>query len=151
MTWNNALTPQIWPSIFMLVLMVALSTYSASRRLVPGAASWMVASRLAAAWAAGSLLETAAEDLGEKIFWFKFQAVVQLPVIVAITCFVLEYAWPDQCIAGHYAEQNQQPNPALDPIWQVVPVACRHTEQDYLKTRAGIPLRRIGWDIAALH
>jgi len=54
----------------------------------------MIASLFAAAWAVGSLLEAAAVELGTKIFWFKFQAVVQLPMIVATTCFVLEYAWP---------------------------------------------------------
>jgi len=54
----------------------------------------MIASLFAAAWAIGSLLEAAAVELGTKIFWFKFQAVVQLPMIVATTCFVLEYAWP---------------------------------------------------------
>jgi PAS domain S-box-containing protein len=74
--------------------MVALSTYSARRRNVPGATSLMIASLFAAAWAVGSLLEAAAVELGTKIFWFKFQAVVQLPMIVATTCFVLEYAWP---------------------------------------------------------
>jgi PAS domain S-box-containing protein len=74
--------------------MVALSIYSARRRNVPGAASLMVASLLAAAWAGGSLLEAAAVELGTKIFWFKFQSVVQLPMITASTCFVLEYAWP---------------------------------------------------------
>jgi len=94
MTWNYAYTPSIWPSVLMVILMVALSTYSARRRYVPGATSLMVASLFAAAWAVGSLLEAAAVELGTKIFWFKFQVVVQLPMIVATTCFVLEYAWP---------------------------------------------------------
>jgi PAS domain S-box-containing protein len=89
-----AYTPKIWPPVLMALLMVALSTYSARRRNVPGATSLMIASLFAAAWAVGSLLEAAAVELGTKIFWFKFQAVVQLPMIVATTCFVLEYAWP---------------------------------------------------------
>jgi signal transduction histidine kinase len=94
MTWNYAYTPSIWPSVLMVILMVALSTYSARRRNVPGSTSLMIASLFAAAWAFGALLEAASVDLGTKIFWFKFQAVVQLPVVVATTCFVLEYAWP---------------------------------------------------------
>ena len=94
MIWNYAYNPNIWPAVLMALLMVTLSTYSARRRYVPGATPLMVASLFAVAWALGSLLEAAAAELGTKIFWFKFQAVVQLPMIVAITCFVLEYAWP---------------------------------------------------------
>lgn len=94
MTWNFAYTPQIWPSFLMVVLMMTLSLYSGRRRYVPGATSLMVASLFETAWAVGSLLEVAAVDPGTKIFWFKFQAVVQLPMIVSITCFALEYAWP---------------------------------------------------------
>jgi PAS domain S-box-containing protein len=94
MTWNFTYSPQIWPPVVMILLMVALSIYSARRRYVPGATPLMVASLFAAAWAFGALLEAAAMDPGTKIFWFKFQAVVQLPMAVATTCFVLEYAWP---------------------------------------------------------
>jgi len=78
----------------MALLMVALSTYSARRRYVPGATPLMVASLFAAAWAFGSLLEAAAVEPWAKIFWFKFQAVIQQPMVVAITCFILEYTWP---------------------------------------------------------
>jgi PAS domain S-box-containing protein len=45
-------------------------------------------------WLAGSVLELAALDVTTKIFWFKFQAVWQLPAATASTCFILEYAWP---------------------------------------------------------
>jgi signal transduction histidine kinase len=78
----------------MILLMVALAGYSARRRNVPGATPLMIASLFAAAWAFGSLLEAAAVEPGMKIIWFKFQAIVQLPMILATTCFVLEYAWP---------------------------------------------------------
>jgi hypothetical protein len=54
----------------------------------------MVASLLAATWAVGSLLEYAAVDLPTKITWFKVQAAVQVPITIALTCFILEYAWP---------------------------------------------------------
>ena len=94
MTWNYAYNPNIWLSVGMVVLMVVLSSYSARRRSVPGATYLMVASLFAAMWAAGSLLEAAAVNPEIKIFWFKFQAIVQLPMIVATSCFVLEYAWP---------------------------------------------------------
>jgi PAS domain S-box-containing protein len=94
MTMNYVYTPQIWPSVLMALLMVILAGYSGRRRNVPGATSLMIASLLAAAWAVGSLLEAAALDPGTKIFWFKFQAATQVPIAIAITCFILEYAWP---------------------------------------------------------
>jgi PAS domain S-box-containing protein len=94
MNWNYAYTPQIWPSVLMAVLMITLSVYSGRRRSVPGATPLMITSLLAAAWAAGSLFETAAVDLATKIIWFKVQAVIQLPIVTGITCFILEYTWP---------------------------------------------------------
>jgi PAS domain S-box-containing protein len=96
MTWNYAYTPQIWPPVLMAVLMITLSVYCGRRRSVPGATALMVASLLAAAWAAGSFLEYAAVDLPDKITWFKFQAAAQIPIAIAITCFILEYAWPER-------------------------------------------------------
>jgi signal transduction histidine kinase len=94
MSLPYAYTPQIWPSILMVVLMVALSFYSGRRRSVPGATPLMITSLFAAAWAAGSLLEAASLDLATRIAWFEVQAVIQLPVITGITCFILEYTWP---------------------------------------------------------
>lgn len=89
-----AYTPQIWPPILMAVLMTTLSVYSWRRRSVPGAIPLMIASLLAAAWAAASFLEYMAVDLPVKIAWFKVQAAVQAPIVTAITGFILEYAWP---------------------------------------------------------
>jgi hypothetical protein len=94
MTWNYAYTPQIWPPILMAVLMTTLSVYCGRRRSVPGAIPLMVASLLAATWAVGSLLEYAAVDLPTKITWFKVQAATQVPIAIALSCFILEYAWP---------------------------------------------------------
>jgi PAS domain S-box-containing protein len=48
----------------------------------------------AAAWAAGWVMETAAVGIAPKIFWVKFQAIWQTPLITLVTCFCLEYAWP---------------------------------------------------------
>jgi PAS domain S-box-containing protein len=94
MTWNYAYTPAIWPSVLMVLLMVWLTVYSGRRRSVPGATPLMIACLFAAVWGAGSMMEAAAVDLETRIFWFKFQAVWSLPIVIAITCFVLEYTWP---------------------------------------------------------
>ena len=94
MSMNYAYTPYIWPSVFTVILLIALSIYSGRRRSVPGATPFMIACLFAAAWAAGSVMEYAAVDLATKIAWVKFQSACSLPVIIAITCFILEYAWP---------------------------------------------------------
>jgi signal transduction histidine kinase len=91
---NYAYTPYIWPSVFTVILLIALAVYSGRRRSVPGATPFMIACLFAAAWAAGSVMEYAAVDLATKISWVKFQPACSLPLVIAITCFILEYAWP---------------------------------------------------------
>ncbi len=94
MTWNYAYTPQIWPSFFTVLVLIALAVYSFRRRIIPGTLPFMICFLFGAAWAAGAAMETAAVDLAAKIFWIKFQAIWQLPSATAMACFVLEYAWP---------------------------------------------------------
>jgi len=94
MICNYVYNPNIWPPVLMALLMATLSVYSGRRRSVPGATALMIASLFAAAWAAGSLLEYAAVDVATRTIWFKVQAAVQIPIAIAITCFILEYAWP---------------------------------------------------------
>jgi signal transduction histidine kinase len=94
MITNYAYTPSIWPSVLMALLMISLAVYSGRRRSMPGAIPLMIASLFAAVWAAGSMMEVAAVELEAKIFWFKFQAAWQLPIVTTLTCFILEYTWP---------------------------------------------------------
>ena len=94
MTMNYAYTPAIWPSVCTVILLIVLAVYSGRRQGIPGATPFMVACLIAAAWAFGSLVEIAAVDLETKIFWFKFQAIIQMPIVIAVTCFILEYTWP---------------------------------------------------------
>jgi PAS domain S-box-containing protein len=94
MTGNYVYTPSLWPSVFTVLLLVALAVFSWRRRKAPGALPFMFACLFATLWAAGIVLEVAAVELETKIFWFKFQSAFILPSATAITCFVLEYAWP---------------------------------------------------------
>jgi len=94
MTWNYAYTPTIWPSLLTVLLMLAMAFYCSRRRYVPGALPFMIGCLFSGVWAAGSVMEYAANDLATKIFWIKFQTAWQLPAATTITCFVLEYAWP---------------------------------------------------------
>jgi signal transduction histidine kinase len=94
MTGNYAYTPTIWPSIFTFLLLIALAVYSGRRRSVPGALPFAIGSLFGALWVAGSIMEAFATDMETKIFWFKFQGVCQIPAVTAITCSILDYAWP---------------------------------------------------------
>ncbi len=94
MTWTYAYTPQIWPSVLTVILLLVLAVYSGRRRNVPGALPFMIGSLFGALWVAGFVMENAAVDMETKIFWFKVQGVSQLPAVTAITCSILEYAWP---------------------------------------------------------
>ncbi len=91
---NYAFTLTIWPSLLTVLLMLAVAFYSSRRQNVPGVLPFMIAALFGAIWAAASVMENAAVDLPTKIFWIKFQAACQMPSATAITCFVLEYAWP---------------------------------------------------------
>ncbi len=94
MTWNYAYTARIWPSFLTTLLMLILAIYANRRRNIPGVLPFMISNLFASAWMVGSVMEFAAVDPSTKIFWIKFQAVWQLPAATAVTCFVLEYAWP---------------------------------------------------------
>ncbi len=94
MAWNYAYTSAIWLPLGTILLFLALATYVWHRRSVPGVLPFTFALLFGALWAAGSALEYAAVDLAAKITWIKFQTAWQLPAVTAITCFVLEYAWP---------------------------------------------------------
>ena len=87
-------TPGIWLSVLTVFLMICLAIYSGRRRTVPGARMFALGCWFAAAWTAGAFLEKAALHLETKIFWFKVQGSLQLPIVIATTCFILEYAWP---------------------------------------------------------
>ena len=94
MAWPYAYSIHIWVPLFTFFLLIALCAYSSRWRSLPGALPFAIGSFFTALWAAGSVMEYATIDLEIKITWVKFQAVWQLPATTAITCFILEYAWP---------------------------------------------------------
>jgi PAS domain S-box-containing protein len=94
MKWNNVITTFPWPSIIIILFLLCLSIYSWRHRSVPGALQFVIGSLFACVWLFAILMETTMVDPPAKIFWIKFQAVCQLPVLTANTCFSLEYVWP---------------------------------------------------------
>ncbi len=97
MSFPYAYTPYIWPPVFTALVLIALAIYSFRHRSVPGALPFTYAVLLGALWLVGSSLEVAAVADSAKILWVKFQDAVLLPSATAVTCFLLEYAWP-----GHW-------------------------------------------------
>jgi PAS domain S-box-containing protein len=89
-----AYNPYIWPSFFTAIFFAALGIYAWRRRRMPGALPFTIACLFAVLCAAGSVMEYAALDLETRIFWFKFQAVWYIPLVTAVTCYILEYTWP---------------------------------------------------------
>ncbi|MGD8472550.1 MAG: histidine kinase N-terminal 7TM domain-containing protein [Anaerolineae bacterium] len=86
--------PSIWPYVVSFGLLTALSWYSWRRGSVLGARSFAIALLFAALWLAGAVAELMAADVANKVLWLKFQVVFQLPLVTAMTFFVLEYACP---------------------------------------------------------
>ena len=95
MTWSYSYTPEIWPALVTLALMVFLGQYSWRRRHIPGARIFAVACAVCSPWILGVLMEILAADIPTQIFWHKFQAVWPMAAGATITCFILRFAGLD--------------------------------------------------------
>jgi PAS domain S-box-containing protein len=94
MTWDFAYSPSVWPSLITVFLLTALAKYSLRRRSVPGALPFAISCLFSILIATARLMTYLAVAPETKIFWYRFEVMWWLPAITAITCFVLEYAWP---------------------------------------------------------
>jgi PAS domain S-box-containing protein len=94
MSESYAYTPSIWPTAIMILFLIVMTVYARRRRSVPGAVPFMVACLFSVLAASSLLMTNLAVDPDTKIFWFRLVASSLLPSSTAITCFVLEYAWP---------------------------------------------------------
>ena len=92
MSYSYSYNSDIWPALITLATTTYLGAYSWRRRHIPAAKPFAVACLLGGFWTLGVILELAAVDFPTKVFWVKFQAIWQLPVGTAITCFILQYA-----------------------------------------------------------
>jgi len=94
MTWHYAYTPHIWPSAVTILLLIVLAAYSWRRRSTPGALPLAISCLLAVLIAVGEFMTYLAVDDKIKFFWGRFGDIWILPSTTAVTCFILEYAWP---------------------------------------------------------
>jgi PAS domain S-box-containing protein len=91
-SFSYSYSPDIWPALITLALVIYLGTYSWRRRNIPAAKPFTAACFLGAVWTLGVILEISAVDFSTKIFWVKFTAIWQLPTGATIACFILQYA-----------------------------------------------------------
>lgn len=92
MDWPYAYTPYLWPFLASALFLAAMGLYAYRDRSVPGALPFIVL-------LSGILLQVLASALGQagtndptRIFWFKFESALLLPIVTAALCFALEYA-----------------------------------------------------------
>ena len=104
--------PDIWPPLLGAIFLAALGLYSWRRRSAPGAMPSCHRLAVCGAVAAGNCLVAAAVAPATKIAWYKFQTVWQLPAVTAMTCFVLEYAYP-----GRWLTRRNLSLLALPCLW----------------------------------
>lgn len=98
MLWTYQYTPTIWPSIFTIMLLTVLVVYAWRRRNLPGALWFVIYLLLALPILAFHVIEYLAVDFETKIFWFNVEYPWWLPGTTAMTCFILEYAWPGRWV-----------------------------------------------------
>ena len=94
MTWTFAFLSNFWPTAAALCLLLLLAGYSWHRKSVPGALPFMVGCLFTILLTTGLLMANLAADPGARSFWLRFMFSWVLPSITAVTCFILEYAWP---------------------------------------------------------
>lgn len=91
---DYAYTPNVWPSITTALFLFFLAVYSFLKRKLPGALPFAFACLFAVFSTISITMEYAAVNNETKIFWSKIEYSWLLPCVTAITCFILDYAWP---------------------------------------------------------
>jgi PAS domain S-box-containing protein len=91
MDWPYEYNPYLWPFFASAVFLAAMMFYAYRDRTVPGAFSFILL-------LSGIMLQVLASALGlagtndaTRIFWFKFESALLLPIVSAALCFALEY------------------------------------------------------------
>ncbi len=84
----------LWPYLATMALLAALAWLGWQRRTLPGAGPFAVGCLFVFLWAGGSAAVLLAADPSAKLAWLKFQGTWQLPAVIAVVCFALEYVQP---------------------------------------------------------
>ncbi len=90
--------PAIWPSIFTILLLTVLAVYAWRRRNLAGGWWFVTYCLLGVPFLGAKVIEFLAVGFQTKVVWFNLGFPWWLPGTTALTCFVLEYAWPGRWV-----------------------------------------------------
>ena len=85
-------TPYIWLVLVSVALSTVLLIQAIRYRSAPGGVPTAFLLSFVILWMLAKGLSIAATDNIVRIFWFKFQAVLLVPIVTAALCFAVEYA-----------------------------------------------------------
>jgi len=91
-SWSYPYNPLTWTSLAIAVLTGFLGWYSWGRRREPGAEPFSIACGLATLWALASLMQSVSAEPSTRILWYGAKTALLLPIVCAVTAFVLLYA-----------------------------------------------------------
>lgn len=125
MTWSYSYTPEIWPAIVTLVLMVYLGQYSWRRGHIPGARLFAVACAVCSPWIVGVIMEISAVAIATQVFWRQFQAVWPMAAVAT------NLAKAGQTIPlEFYAETNSGPITDLTSVdLSIISTGCENLDE----------------------
>lgn len=92
MPWSYAIHPGAVPSLLPLLFLIPMGIHCLQNRKVPGAVPFILLIGLTILWIAANILGLSATDDPVRIFWFKFEKTLVLPIASTALCFVLVYA-----------------------------------------------------------
>jgi PAS domain S-box-containing protein len=91
MAWSYTYTPHIWLILASAAFLAVLGIWVVRYRSMPGAIPFVVLVAGAIPWVLVKGLELASTDNASRIFWFKFEAALLLPLVNVGLCFDLDY------------------------------------------------------------
>lgn len=92
MEWPYEYTPYLWPFFASVGFLAAMGFYAYRDRTVPGAVPFIILLSGILLQVLSSALVMIGTDEATRIFWFKFESALLLPIVTAALCFALEYA-----------------------------------------------------------
>jgi len=90
--WSYEYTPYIWAVLASVTVLTLVLIQAIRYRSAPGGAPSAVLVTATILWMAARGLSIAGADDTVRIFWFKFQAALLIPIVTAGACFAVEYA-----------------------------------------------------------
>ena len=92
MVWPYEYNPYLLTILATLLFLVFLGVHCLRNRTVPGAVPFIILIALTIPWLMANALRLSGTEEAVRIFWFKFETALVLPMASAGMCFILEYA-----------------------------------------------------------